>query len=61
VTWLIVAYVAVGWLAFVEGMRTAATPSDVAGAVLEAALWPLVVVLALIGVAIDVVRTGRTL
>jgi hypothetical protein len=56
VTWLVVAYFAVALLAFVEGVSLALRFQDVAEAAILAALWPLVILAAVAGVAIDAVR-----
>jgi hypothetical protein len=56
VIWLVVAYFAVGVIAFCECMSLADGPGDVAEGALLAALWPLVILAAVAGVAIDAVR-----
>lgn len=53
---LVVAYVAIAWLVLATGLRVSTEPTDVVLAVVEAALWPAIVVLAVLGAGWDAAR-----
>lgn len=52
-------YLAVAWLVLVEAVRSARDRGEVVAGVVEAALWPAIVVLANVGVAVDAARAWR--
>lgn len=53
---LVIAYAAIACLVLATGLRLSTEPADVAIAIVEAALWPAILVLAIVGAGWDAAR-----
>jgi hypothetical protein len=52
-------YLAVAWIVLVQATLSARDRGEVVAGVVEAALWPAIVLLANVGVAVDAARAWR--